>query len=436
MQAKQHHYTTDDDAIRLIILTIKHQGDVFQVDMEEDSTVVELKAKLASLLNLSVERQRLIFQGRILRDADTLTALEDATIHVIKLAEGQNPTNQEDGNNPSNFELPSLVGMNQGEKGHEKMIKQMLDHPMFKQLSMNEDFLKSMFLNNPQMKKLVEENPELGHAMTDPAMLHDALEMMRNPSYQREMMRNQDRAISNIENLPEGFNALRRTWSSIQKPMMEALDETIQKKLDQFPGSSSVKTKGKKSPDTSTFESPHINTEPLPNPWTTKPRSAPFSNSFPYIPQGQYPWNQSPMMQNTNQRSSNSPKSTHRAPSSSNSPLFSMNDVKQTTEEIIANSGIHQRPRPRLDSASSNSTKYTSQDRRSRSSSFSSFAAPTTPNMDQSPYSERYQVELDTLEQMGFQNRDENLQALISNEGNIQKATEWLLYHRNNTRPN
>jgi len=52
------------------------------------------------------------------------------------------------------------------------------------------------------------------------------MEMMRNPSYQREMMRNQDRALSHIEMLPEGFNALRRTYSTIQKPMLDALDES------------------------------------------------------------------------------------------------------------------------------------------------------------------------------------------------------------------
>ena len=36
------------------------------------------------------------------------------------------------------------------------------------------------------------------------------------------MMRNQDRAMSNIENLPGGMQALERMYRDIQEPMMNA----------------------------------------------------------------------------------------------------------------------------------------------------------------------------------------------------------------------
>jgi hypothetical protein len=51
--------------------------------------------------------------------------------------------------------------------------------------------------------------------------------------------------------------------------------------------------------------------------------------------------------------------------------------------------------------------------------------------MDQRPYAERYQVELETLQQMGFQDKDANLEALIQTEGNIQRAIEQLMHRRN-----
>jgi ubiquilin len=48
------------------------------------------------------------------------------------------------------------------------------------------------------------------------------MEMMRNPNAMREAMRNQDLAMSQLENLPGGFNAMRRMFEEVQEPMMEA----------------------------------------------------------------------------------------------------------------------------------------------------------------------------------------------------------------------
>lgn len=42
------------------------------------------------------------------------------------------------------------------------------------------------------------------------------MEMMRNPNAMREAMRSQDLAMSQIENHPEGFNALRRMYEEVQ----------------------------------------------------------------------------------------------------------------------------------------------------------------------------------------------------------------------------
>lgn len=338
---------------RLIILTIKYQGDVFQVDMEEGASVYDLKNKLSSLLDLSETKQRLIFNGRVLKDQDILDALEDATIHVVRLAENQT----------SNASESSTLGS----PTQEKALGQILDHPMFRQLSMNEDFLKSMFLNNPQMKKLFEDNPELEHVLNDPSVLKDAMEMMRNPAYQREMMRNQDRAMSNIENLPEGFNALRRTYSSIQKPMFEALDETIQKKLEPFP-----KDESHEDQDTSSSKGGHLNTEPLPNPWASKQRSN--SSSYPQL-----------------------------------SPFFPTVPYRINEPPNTGSSLLH-------GSMTGNSSNIDTS-RRPRASSSS----------DQRPPEDRYQLELETLQQMGFSDREANLEALIQTDGNLQRAIEILI---------
>lgn len=42
------------------------------------------------------------------------------------------------------------------------------------------------------------------------------MEVARSPELMREMMRTTDRAMSNIESHPEGFNMLRRMYHNVQ----------------------------------------------------------------------------------------------------------------------------------------------------------------------------------------------------------------------------
>jgi len=83
---------------------------------------------------------------------------------------------------------------------------------------------------------------------------------MRNPAMMQEMMRNQDRAMSNLESIPGGFNALRRLYTDVQEPMMNAAEEQMRSQhgLNQT-------ADGVNQP-----ENPQRGTEnltPLPNPW-------------------------------------------------------------------------------------------------------------------------------------------------------------------------
>ena len=103
------------------------------------------------------------------------------------------------------------------------------------------------------------------------------MKAFENPALQREMMRNQDLAMNNIEMLPEGFNALRRSYATIQKPLLDAMDESVSRnpimKEDRL--ASSVAQR-------------RVNKEPIPNPWnlTTKPKpksSSPGSKSTMFL---------------------------------------------------------------------------------------------------------------------------------------------------------
>jgi ubiquilin len=63
----------------------------------------------------------------------------------------------------------------------------------------NPEALQNLFASNPQMQQLMERNPELSHILNNPDLMRQAMEMASNPSAMREMMRSQDRQLSNIE---------------------------------------------------------------------------------------------------------------------------------------------------------------------------------------------------------------------------------------------
>ena len=46
--------------------------------------------------------------------------------------------------------------------------------------------------------------------------MRQTMEIARNPAMREEMMRHQDRAISNLENIPGGFDALSRLFNDVQ----------------------------------------------------------------------------------------------------------------------------------------------------------------------------------------------------------------------------
>jgi ubiquilin len=108
-----------------------------------------------------------------------------------------------------------------------EMMREIMDSPLMQGLLSNPEALQNLFASNPQMQQLMERNPELSHILNNPDLMRQAMEMASNPSAMREMMRSQDRQLSNIESLPGGFNALARMYSEVQEPMMDAAQETV-----------------------------------------------------------------------------------------------------------------------------------------------------------------------------------------------------------------
>ena len=224
--------------------------------------------------------QRLVWKGQVLLDTRTLLSYElidNTVLHLIR----QVPVRA----------APSTQGAIGGNLGqfqqhlvrNPDVMEQMLNTPHMQSLLGNPEVMRSLINMNPQMKQLMEQNPELGHMLNDPEFLQRSIEAFRNPAVMRELMRNTDRAMSNIESIPGGFAALRKMHEELQAPMWAA---TTDQAASVNSGSNPV------TYSNTTDAGPSA--QPLPNPWSPAvPATAP-------APLGYDPSSMAAMMQDPN----------------------------------------------------------------------------------------------------------------------------------------
>ncbi|KAK8582599.1 hypothetical protein V6N13_069373 [Hibiscus sabdariffa] len=299
-------------------------GTKFTVRTSLESTVGVFKSVLAQNCDVPADQQRLIYKGRILKDDQTLQSYGLQADHTVHMVRGFAPsssisspaattnvgtpnttpgvTRGVGSNEGAGVGLPSFPGLNAlgGNGGfglfgsglpefeqvqqqltqNPNMMSELMNTPAVESLMNNPELIRSLIASNPQMREIIDQNPELGHILNDPGILRQTLEAARNPELMREMMRNTDRAMSNIESSPEGFNMLRRMYENVQEPFMNATttagndgnhptsnpfaallgtlgDSQARASPNNTSAHGSETTQGQASP----------NTNPLPNPW-------------------------------------------------------------------------------------------------------------------------------------------------------------------------
>ncbi|XP_046839317.1 ubiquilin-1-like [Xenia sp. Carnegie-2017] len=292
----------EENQIKIVVKTTNTKE---TIEIEPNATIGEFKEKISPKFNdTPIAQLCLIFAGKILKDEENLESYgikDGLTVHlVIKSANRaqqqaaehatrqptqsspQNTTGRQSSNSSTTIPplfggLPSGLGdMNQMQQqlmNNPEMMQQMMESPLFQSMMSNPELIQQMIMSNPQMQQLVERSPEISHVLNNPDLMRQTLEMARNPAVMQEMMRNQDRALSNLESLPGGFNALRRMYTDIQEPMMNAATEQFQNAQNN-PFSAllgGATTNGRQGNAAETPNSdPQAGTEntaPLPNPW-------------------------------------------------------------------------------------------------------------------------------------------------------------------------
>ncbi|KAI3812122.1 hypothetical protein L1987_16828 [Smallanthus sonchifolius] len=167
--------------------------------------------------------------------------------------------------------LPDFEQVQQQLTQNSNMMRDMMNMPSIQNILNNPEIMRSMIMSNPQMREIIDRNPELAHILNDPAILRQTLEASRNPELMREMMRNTDRAMSNIESSPEGFNMLRRMYENVQEPFLNATttggNEPGLNPFAALLGNQGAVNNPSATGSETTPGSAAPNSNPLPNPW-------------------------------------------------------------------------------------------------------------------------------------------------------------------------
>ncbi|CAD7087359.1 unnamed protein product [Hermetia illucens] len=285
-----------DDA-KKITLTVKTPKEKRTIEVDEDAEVKDFKLLVAEKFEVEPELLCLIFAGKIMKDNDTLKShnIKDGlTVHLVIKSPPRSQTNQprpQADVRATPFGLNQLGGLAgldalgmgsgnfmelQGRMQNEllnnsDLLRTMLDNPLVQQMMNNPDIMRQFLTSNPQMQELMQRNPEIAHMINNPELLRNTMELARNPSMLQELMRSHDRAMSNLESVPGGYNALQRIYRDIQEPMLNAATEPFNR--NPFAGLVDNNTSGA-NPQQGTE-----NREPLPNPWNSNANASSGSGS-------------------------------------------------------------------------------------------------------------------------------------------------------------
>lgn len=305
---------------KIIKVTVKTPKEKEEFAVPENSTVQQFKEAISKRFKSQIDQLVLIFAGKILKDQDTLMqhGIHDGlTVHLViksqNRPQGQATTQPSTTagtcttttttttaaapattssaarssstptttNNSSSFGLGNLsslsnLGLNsptftelqnqmqQQLMASPEMMIQIMENPFVQSMLSNPDLMRQLIMANPQMQQLIQRNPEISHLLNNPDIMRQTLEIARNPAMMQEMMRNQDLALSNLESIPGGYNALRRMYTDIQEPMLNAAQE-------QFGGNPFATTESGSTSGEGNQPSRTENRDPLPNPWAPPP---------------------------------------------------------------------------------------------------------------------------------------------------------------------
>ncbi|KAJ1649066.1 hypothetical protein IWQ61_009729 [Dispira simplex] len=239
-------------------------GDYFTVpNMSETSRMSDLRDRCTEYTSIPPEAMRFVFAGKILDMDQTLDHYKISDGSTVRLVRRLDmPENRTGGSTVPTTGNPKAVDYDRFEL--QRVRGQMMFCNIFSNPELRDLFLKA----NPAIRKLFDNNPEMARAIMDPFTQEQSRLVSQNPSVMREIHRNNDRAMANLEMMPGGYNQLLSMYRSFQEPMENAC-------APQKPSTDELNARFARDLRVTLPDKSDINQSPLPNPWTPRP-SNPF----------------------------------------------------------------------------------------------------------------------------------------------------------------
>jgi ubiquilin len=353
-----------------------------QITISTDKTVLDLKRAIAEKSDVEADRQRLIYSGRVLKDEDVLSTYKIQTSHTIHMVKGVARSNVS-GSQASPAPVPPLPTMQAGQNPHDPLT-QLNSHLGYGALAGFNPFAEmGLNPNDPNMMQSMMQSPQflqqMSSVMSNPAVLDQII--ASNPQLAaiapqvREVFQS-ERFREMISN-PESFRSMLQMASAFQGAGGGAGASPFGGAFG-FPGAGGGTFPAPGTPSTAPASSAPSN--PSTSPTGTQPAPNPFAALFPPVP---------PAGAGTGAGAGTSPFG-----------MFDPAALAQMQTAFGGGGGL---------------------------GGFGGFGAPPAAPADSRPPEERFQVQLQQLQDMGFTNASQNVRALLATGGNVHSAIEYIL---------
>jgi ubiquilin len=420
-----------------VSFNVKSTGNAkYNFSLPLSTTVADLKAKLATAeyANVPANAQRLIYSGKVLKDGDTLASYnvkDGNTMHLVKSAasnQRQNPAASQPSASPSsptpaavpgvpqnlaagtgNDPLAGLTGARYAGFAGLPNLEQLRNPPtqeeMIRQLQ-DPHFASTMreALNNPQfIDMMINSNPEfraMGPAARQMLQSDHFRRMMTDPDMMRQMLQ--------MQQMMGGMGSAQNA----------------------FPAPGATTTTGSE-------QAGQGQTQPAtPSPFGGAPGQNPFAalmgggagaNPFAAL-MGQQPQQQGQDGQNTNTTPSDGANPFAANPFMANNPFMNNPEAMRNMLQMLGG-GANPNPQDGTTpgtGADGNAQQANWMNMLAQMGMGGGFGGGFGGPPDNRPPEERFSTQLRQLNEMGFHNFDQNIQALSRSGGDVNGALEWL----------
>uniref|UniRef100_A0A8C4IYH7 Ubiquitin-like domain-containing protein n=1 Tax=Dromaius novaehollandiae TaxID=8790 RepID=A0A8C4IYH7_DRONO len=242
----------------IIQFTVKTPKVKKEFVVPENITIKLFKGVVSKHFDCQTSQLVLVFFGRILKDQDTLRQLgihDGVTVYLVirkprrsqeeLFPAGSPPASacsspvppRASSTSNSTFVLaersPSNSNMSAQSTEQETQLRcmptsvvmaQALESLVAQSMLSNPDLMRQLIMANPQMQQLAQQIPEISHILNNTNVMKEMLDIVRNSDMLREI-RSQDRAVSNLENVPGRDNTLMCVGTESQDTLLNATHE-------------------------------------------------------------------------------------------------------------------------------------------------------------------------------------------------------------------